>query len=145
VDTLTASNYFTARDDCEMTCPIGAGRTFYGLRHNAGCGAVADTGYAYRETVARAADALLPVPTPDDDATYVLLIGDYETEIVGVTRATDQAAADAVAAILTAQRANGYTITSGPLAGSRGHYPRDLIAVRAEIVNEYDSNGGVTR
>lgn len=144
MDTLTASNYFDARDDCEMTCPIGAGHPGYGIRHNAGCGAVADTGYTYRETLARAADALLPVPS--NDYTFALLIGQYADEtIIGVTRAPDQATADAVADALTAQRAKGYEITTGPLAGSRSNHSRDLIAVRAEAVPEFDSNGQVTR
>ncbi len=58
---LTAANYFEPRDDCSLECHIGAGLPGVGVRHFATCGAVVDTGHAYRENVARAAeDALFP-------------------------------------------------------------------------------------
>jgi hypothetical protein len=74
---------------------------------------------------------------------FILLIGEYgETTILGVTCAAGQGEADRVAALFTAERAAGYIVESGPLAGARSYHPRDLIAVRAEPVEVFAENAG---
>jgi len=134
MDTLTPANYFEARDDCEMTCPIGAGLTGAGLRHRAACLIVRDTGHAYREAVAREAERL-GATDPEQPRTqaYILLVGHYADEqVVGVHIAEDPADAVAVAHHMTLMRATA-TTTRRP--------PSDLIEVRAEPVALLDDNG----
>jgi hypothetical protein len=81
-DTLTAANYFTGRADCYTACPIRRGVRAAGVRHDARCGAVADTGHVYRDKVAREADDLLAplsAPAPGDFVTARPWVGGHET------------------------------------------------------------------
>lgn len=56
MDTITPANYFSALPGCHNLCRIARGQVSDGERHDPRCAAVADTGYAYRESVAAAAE-----------------------------------------------------------------------------------------
>lgn len=140
MDTLTPANYFEAREDCGMTCPIAAGLTGDGLRHNGGCAITAGTGHAYREAVAVEAERLRlrdeeSEPTP---RAYALIAGSYADEqVIGVHLTDDPEDAAALALHMSGMRA----LAAAENRYGVGSISSDLIAVRAEPVALLDSNG----